>query len=100
MQVKYGGLTGWIEFDNLSLRSNITVEVLELGEFELKSVGTWKYGIGNWTNRLTIKREAIESIVDRSDISLKGKTLYILTALVNLRFTKLTQLIFKFELLS
>lgn len=76
-------MTGWIEFDNLSLRSNITVELLELGEFELKSAGTWKYDIGNWTNRLTIKRETVEPYIDPSDSSLKGKSLKILTALVS-----------------
>ena len=51
---------------------------------ELKSAGTWRYGYGNWTNRLTITRESIEPIIDQFDTSLKGKTLKILTALVNI----------------
>lgn len=83
LQVKYNGLTGWIEFDNLSMRSNITVEILELGELELKTVGTWKYGFGNWTNRFNMKRP--ESIADDDDNKspLEGKVLKVLTALVN-----------------
>lgn len=89
MQVKYDGLTGWIEFDNLSLRSNISVEILELGELELKPVGTWKYGFGNWTDRLRIEREIPEIIVDHSDTSLEGRFLKVLTALVNINKVKL-----------
>lgn len=80
--MKYGGLTGWIEFDNLSLRSNITVELLELGRNDLQSVGLWKHGFGNWTNRLTINRVNMASDIDESDTSLKGKSLQILTAVV------------------
>lgn len=83
MQVKYDGLTGWIEFDNLSLRSNITVELLELGEIDLQPAAIWKHGFGNWTNRLTIQRVSLESDSDQPDTSLKGKSLSILTALVN-----------------
>lgn len=81
LQVKYDGLTGWIEFDNLSLRSNITVELLELGEFELKTVGTWQYGFGNWTDRLKIQRESIKPNAEQIDTSLQGKSIKVLTAL-------------------
>lgn len=82
LQVKYDGATGWIEFDNLSLRSNITIELLELGKIDLQPAGIWKHGFGNWSNRLTINRASMESNVDESDISLKGKSLQILTAVV------------------
>lgn len=80
--MKYDGLTGWIEFDNLSLRSNITVELLELDELELKTIGRWQYGFGNWTDRLKIQRKKVELVEDHSDTSLQGKSLKILTALV------------------
>lgn len=80
--MKYDGLTGWIEFDNLSLRSNITVELLELGKMDLQPAGTWKHGFGNWTNRLTINRVGSDSNIDEFDTSLKGKSLQILTAVV------------------
>lgn len=80
--MKYDGLTGWVEFDNLSLRSNITVELLELNEIDLQSVGAWKQGFGNWTNRLSINRKSVESTDDTLDTSLKGKSLDIITALV------------------
>lgn len=84
MQVKYDGLTGWIEFDNLSLRSNITVELLELTPRELKSFGTWTYVYGNWTDRLKIVREIKEEKHDFRANSLEGRFLKVITSLVNI----------------
>lgn len=84
LQVKYDGLTGWIEFDNLSLRSNITVEMLELCGSELKTVGTWRYGFGSWTDRFKIERQPQPMDEKHGDENqLKGKVLKVLTALVN-----------------
>lgn len=86
LQVKYDGMTGLIEFDNLSLRSNISVEILELGDSEMITVGTWAYGYGNWTDRLKIdpkKRKRNDDDDDVDDSSMEGVFLKILTILVS-----------------
>lgn len=84
LQIKYNGLTGNIEFDNFGLRTNITVDILELGESELKLIGTWTYGIANPDYRLRMFREVVEPMKnDIIDTSLKNKTLNVITALVN-----------------
>lgn len=82
-QIKYDGLTGRIEFDNAGLRSNITVELLELGEMELVPVGAWMFGMDNPDDRLKISRTVKEPPKDDTiDNSLKNKTLTVITALV------------------
>lgn len=88
--MNYDGITGKIEFDNAAVRSNITVDILEIGEFGLEKIGTWSYGIGNSDDRLKINRQSTkpsESLID--DITLRNKSLIIITALVTLQFTDL-----------
>lgn len=84
-KVKFDGLSGRVEFDNSGLRSNITVDILELTEVGLERVGKWTYGMENPANRLKITRQPIlpsKIVVD--DDSLKNKTLKILTSLVSI----------------
>lgn len=81
MKVKYDGLTGKVEFDNAGVRSNITVDILELTESGLQVVGTWIFH-ENPTNRLKISRQPDSPLrVLGDDNSLKNKTLTIITAL-------------------
>lgn len=82
-KVKYDGLSGKIEFDNTGVRSNITVDILELTEYGLEMVGTWMFGHENPVNRLKISRQIIAPLkIQTDDNSLKNKTLTIITALV------------------
>lgn len=82
-QIKYDGLTGKIEFDNAGMRSNISVDLLELGETELVPVGVWMYGMENPEERLRTFRAVIEPPKNEIfDNSLKNKTLKVITALV------------------
>lgn len=70
------GLTGEIQFDNEGRRSNIAVEVIELG-----SHGPFQIGVWNTTEGFTVTREA--PVIDNSDDgSIKNKTFIVLTALV------------------
>lgn len=65
------------------MRSNISVDLLELGETELVPVGVWMYGMDNPEDRLRIFRPAVEPPKnDIIDNSLKNKTLKVITALV------------------
>lgn len=68
------------------MRTNITVDLLELGESELKFVGTWMYGIAeNPDHRLRMFRAAVKPVkTDILETSLKNKTLNVITALVTL----------------
>lgn len=81
LQIKYDGLTGQVEFDNQGLRSNITVDILELGEVDLKLIGTWNYGVNDPADRFKTVRETA-STVFLNDRSIKNKTLRVITALV------------------
>lgn len=81
-QTKYDGLSGKIEFDNVGLRSNISVEILELGSNGLEIVGLWKYGFLNPLQRLSMKRvEGVPVLEDDIENSIKNKTLIVVTAL-------------------
>lgn len=82
-KIKYDGLSGKIEFDNFGVRSNITVDILELTESGLEKIGTWMYDNANPANRFKITRQPnipLKMLVD--DNSLKNKTLIVITALV------------------
>lgn len=58
--------------------------MLELCSNEMKTVGTWRYGFGSWTDRFKIEREAPPVIEEKDpDKPLKGKFLKVLTLLVN-----------------
>lgn len=81
--MNYDGITGKIEFDNAGVRSNITVDVLELNEFGLEKIGTWMNGVGNSVDRLKINRQSTSpSRSQTDDNTLRNKTLTIITALV------------------
>lgn len=83
LKVKYDGITGKIEFDNAGVRSNITVDILEVNEFGLEKVGTWMYGIENSADRLKINRQPTPpSRMPIDDNTLRNKSLTIITALV------------------
>lgn len=81
-QIKYDGISGKIEFDNAGVRSNITADILELGENGLEKIGTWMNGCIP-AKRLKIQRQpAIPIQIEPNDNSLRNKTLRIITALV------------------
>lgn len=82
-KVKYDGLSGKIEFDNTGVRSNISVDILELTESGLELVGNWMLGFENPANRLKINRQPTAPLkAQPEDNSLRNKTLKIITALV------------------
>lgn len=71
------GLTGEVHFDNEGARTNIAVEVLELGSHGLHQIGLW-----NTTEGFQLTREApVQDFSD--DSSIKNKTFIVLTALVS-----------------
>lgn len=77
VQITVQGLTGEVIFDNEGARSNIAVEVLELGAHGIFQIGLW-----NTTEGFTVTREA--PVLDYSDDgSIENKTFIVLTALVS-----------------
>lgn len=69
-------MSGEIQFDNEGRRSNIAVEVLELG-----SAGVFQIGLWNTSEGLTVTREA-PRIDNSDDGSIKNKTFIVMIALV------------------
>lgn len=85
--MKSNGITGKIDFDNAGLRSNISVDILELTEFGLEKIGTWMYGIDDSVERLKINRQpTTSSRMPIDDNTLRNKSLIIITALVTIPF--------------
>lgn len=81
--MKYDGVSGKVDFDNAGLRSNITVDILEISKIGLALIGTWSYGAENSEKRLKITRKSevpLKIIGDEN--SLRNKTLKIITAVV------------------
>ena len=86
-KVKSNGITGKIDFDNVGLRSNISVDVLEITEFGLEKIGTWMSGIDDSVERLKINRQpTMSSRMPVDDNTLRNKSLIIITALVTIPF--------------
>ncbi len=76
IQVEIDGLTGKIKFDQQGLRTNFTLEIVELKKDGLLSVGTWDERVGvNFTRNFT---ESYSEIVE----SLQNKTLVVTTIFV------------------
>ena len=72
------GLTGTIKFDQHGLRSDFTLEIVELKKNGLLKVGYWMESMGvNFTRNFT---ESYNEIVD----SLQNKTLVVTTIYVRL----------------
>lgn len=70
------GLTGTIKFDQHGLRSDFTLEIVELKKDGLMKVGVWQENKGvNFTRNFT---ESYNEIVD----SLQNKTLVVTTIFV------------------
>lgn len=98
LQLTIQGLSGEIQFDNEGRRSNIAVEVLELGSHGIFQIGLW-----NTSEGFTITREA-PKIDNSDDGSIKNKTFVVLTALVRnasfkvIRFYRLLYCSFAFFL--
>ena len=84
LQVEMKGLTGTIKFDQHGLRTDFTLEIVELKKDGLVKVGYWneKYGV-NFTRNFT---ESYSEIVE----SLQNKTLIVTTIYVSAssNFTK------------
>ena len=75
-QVEMKGLTGTIKFDQHGLRSDFTLEIVELKKDGLIKVGVWMENMGvNFTRNFT---ENYNEIVD----SLQNKTLVVTTIFV------------------
>ena len=74
------GLTGTIKFDQHGLRTDFTLEIVELKKDGLIQVGNWneKYGV-NFTRNFT---ESYSEIVE----SLQNKTLVVTTIYVSCLF--------------
>ena len=74
------GLTGKIKFNQHGLRSDFTLEIIELKKDGLVKVGTWTENIGvNFTRNYT---ESYSEIVE----SLQNKTLIVTTIYVSAQF--------------
>ncbi|XP_031627054.1 glutamate receptor ionotropic, kainate 2-like [Contarinia nasturtii] len=73
--VNYDGVSGRIEFDNSGVRSNITIDLLDVRS---ETIGQWTYGV---ENRLKIGGQ--NAPLKKDDIygSLKNVTLRVITAL-------------------
>lgn len=83
IQIKYDGVSGKIEFDNAGVRSNISIDILELTENGLEAVGNWKYIDENPSNRLKLEQKTSKPTKYLTDdFSLRNKTLTVITALV------------------
>ena len=74
------GLTGTIKFDQHGLRSDFTLEIVELKKDGLMQVGVWQENKGvNFTRNFT---ESYNEIVD----SLQNKTLVVTTIFVRIHY--------------
>ncbi|KAJ9588777.1 hypothetical protein L9F63_017936 [Diploptera punctata] len=69
------GLTGPIQFDNEGFRTNVVMDILELGYDGLISIGTW-----NSTDGLNLTR-SLSPVFHQESESLVNKTFRVLTAL-------------------
>lgn len=76
-QIKYDGISGRIEFDNVGVRSNITIDVLSLSEDGLNAIGNWTVntGLALYPSQQKYSRYTSD------DYSLRNKSLTVITAL-------------------
>lgn len=81
-QSLHNGLTGGIEFDNHGLRSNITVDIMDLRWDGLNRIGNWK-SEGNYRVNLT-KVEAPLNDNDKDYGPISNKTFRVIIAIVNI----------------
>lgn len=70
------GLTGEVRFDNEGLRTQFTLDIVELSPSGLITVGQW-----NSTAGLNMSR-TYENTVEFDDNSLRNKTFRVITSLV------------------
>nr|CAD7263695.1 unnamed protein product [Timema shepardi] len=75
-QSVFKGLTGMVQFDNEGFRTNMLLDIMELGMTGLHKVGTW-----NSTEGLNLTRIAKVSTEIPGDDILLNKTLVVLTAI-------------------
>ena len=88
------GLTGTIKFDQHGLRSDFTLEIVELKKDGLIKVGVWMENMGvNFTRNFT---ENYNEIVD----SLQNKTLVVTTIFVRYKIDHFEIFVLKIDLLT
>ena len=88
IQVEMTGLTGTIKFDQHGLRTDFTLEIVELKKDGLVKVGVWMEKTGcNFTRNFTEDYKEIED-------SLQNKTLIVTTV-----FVRICIINFQYELL-
>nr|CAD7395568.1 unnamed protein product [Timema cristinae] len=75
-QSVFKGLTGMVQFDNEGFRTNMLLDIMELGMTGLHKVGTW-----NSTEGLNLTRISKASTEIPGDDILLNKTLVVLTAI-------------------
>nr|CAD7453106.1 unnamed protein product [Timema tahoe] len=76
-QSVFKGLTGMVQFDNEGFRTNMLLDIMELGMTGLNKVGTW-----NSTEGLNLTRISKASTEIPGDDIFHNKTLVVLTAIV------------------
>lgn len=81
IQSLHSGLTGDIEFDNHGLRSNISVDIMDLRWDGLRKIGNWK-SEGNYRVNFT-KVEAPTTDSDKDYGPITNKTFRVIIAIVN-----------------
>ena len=76
--VEFIGLTGPIKFDTSGLRTQFTMDLMELGQTGLEKVGTW-----NSLDHLMLGREQEQSQGEGNNDPMANKTFIITTILVS-----------------
>lgn len=76
-QIKYEGLSGRIELDNVGIRSNITVDILLLTENGLEEIGNWTLA----SDLILHSHQERYPKYVTDDSSLRNQTLRVITAL-------------------
>lgn len=79
----HNGLTGVIEFDTQGLRSNISVDIMDLRWDGLNKIGNWR-SEGNYRVNFT-KVEAVEIEGDKDLVPISNKTFKVIIAIVSHR---------------